>query len=148
MGRIQQRPRGISVTFFDKTHEKIYIEEDWKMGNNLLEKKSIAISIRLSDTQMETIDYAKGGNPRLSNTDMIMAGLNLLRVLLENEGVNDRSYDELVNALIIHDDLRRCIAKPDNPAIDNEKNKVELSQSLKQNEQKIMDFARKIMNKS
>ena len=97
---------------------------------------------------METIDYAKGGNPRLSNTDMIMAGLNLLRVLLENEGVNDRSYDELVNALIIHDDLRRCIAKPDNPAIDNEKNKVELSQSLKQNEQKIMDFACKIMNKS
>ena len=95
---------------------------------------------RVSDAQIETMDRVKADNPRLNNTDMLMAGINLLEYLLKNRRNGDRSYEELINALLIRDDLQRCLAKPDNPQIDNLKNKNDLRLNLKDNEEKIELF--------
>lgn len=110
------------------------------MPEDMTDKKNKTISVRVSETQLDMMEFIKAENPRLSNTDMLMAGVNLLNYLLKNRKDGDRSYEELVNSLIIHDDLMRCIAKPDNPQIDNVKNKRELNMSLKENEEKIAMF--------
>ena len=75
-----------------------------------------------------------------------MAGVNLLDYLLENRRNGDRSYEELINALLIRDDLQRCLAKPDNPQIDNQKNKNDLRMSQKDNEEKIRLFLKILVN--
>ena len=42
-----------------------------------------------------------------------------------------------MNALIIQDDILRCLAKPDNPQVDNAEVKRKLNASLNDNEKKI-----------
>lgn len=107
------------------------------MLNNNAEKKKKIVTIRISDEQIKSIGFAKGGNPYINNTDVLISGINLLRTLEKYRRNEDKSYDELLNALIIQDDILRCLAKPDNPQVDNAEVKRKLNASLKDNEKKI-----------
>ncbi|SCX85021.1 hypothetical protein [Butyrivibrio sp. INlla14] len=115
------------------------------MGVESIEKKGNTINIRVSSSQLDTIEAAKVRNPRISTTDVMMSGANLLRVLSGLSADTAGVYNELVNALIIHDDLLRCLAKPKNPQIDDDRNKSELKKSLMENEKKIITFLKCII---
>ncbi len=126
----------------------MYVQNAGKGNLNMVDgnvdKKEKSITIRISKTQIESIAIAKGSVPRISNTDILMSGVNLLRMLIEKCQLDDKSYDELLNALLIHDDILRCMAKPENSQVNNVKdNQV----SLDENEKKIIFFLRNIINK-
>ena len=103
----------------------------------MTETKNKTINIRISDTQLDVINRLKKGNPRLNNTDILMSGVYLLNHLNKHKKKGDYSFHELINALLIHNDLLRCLAKPNNPQIDNRKNKDGLYSSLVDNEKTI-----------
>lgn len=117
------------------------------MSIDTFEKKKSTLNMRVSSSQIDIIETVKAGNPRVSTTDVLMSGVNLLRVLADTQNPDMAGiYNELMNALIIHDDLLRCLAKPENPQINNVKNKAELRKSLRENEKKIIDFIKLIVN--
>ena len=110
-----------------------------------MDRKDQNINLRVSKSQMEALDAAKKDILRCSNTDIVMSGLHLLNILASMDD-RDESYRELINALIIQDDLIRCIAKPDNPQIDNQKNKRELMESKEKNEIRIKNFLKILLS--
>ena len=76
-----------------------------------------------------------------------MSGLNILSILLEKSKSKKTQYNELLNALIIHDDIRRCIKKPDNKyVVDHNKNKNSLTLALSENEQLITQLIKEIIS--
>lgn len=116
----------------------IYItQRRMTMRNRDAEKKKKIVTIRISDEQIKSIEVAKGENPCINTTDILISGINLLRILKEYRWEEDKSYEELLNALIIQDDILRCLAKPDNPQVDADEVKRKLNDSLKDNEKKI-----------
>lgn len=117
------------------------------MLNNIVDKKKRNLTIRVSETQMKSIEIAKGGGARISNTDVLMSGVNLLRILIQKNKQGDKSYDELLNALIIRDDILRCMEKAENPCIDNVITEKANSESLEKNEKEIVFYLRNIVNK-
>lgn len=110
---------------------------------NDVDKKETQICIRISDTQKNILKKIKANNIRLTNTDMLMSGMNLLNYLFSITKKDDFSYKELINALIIRDDLLRCLDKTQNK---KGKSRDELQKSLKENEIKINNFLKILLN--
>jgi hypothetical protein len=104
------------------------------------ERKDKIFTIRTSKAQNELVDKCKNHNPRVNSSDVFMSGIGLLSILLERHPSNSILYNELLNALIIRDDLKRCISKPLNPCIDNTKNELSLNKALSDNESLIIEL--------
>lgn len=100
----------------------------------------------IDDAQNGEVFYIKEYVQQLNELDIMRIWVNFLEMLQPNPDEDDRTREELDNAITIQEEIISCLIKAENPqgaVIDKEK----LRKTLAQNKELIIVFLRILLSK-
>ncbi len=113
---------------------------------NKSDYKINSTSVRLSNSQIDLLERVKNNNARINRTDLLMAGVNLLDILLSCNEKDEYTYSELINGLLIHDDLLRAIDRSFGSDVNEKRRKADTEDSLSENERLIIRLLKGLLS--